>query len=188
MLAGKGKTHLAASQADAVHLDQARTRRWQPEAERRDWALTMHQPDDQGGTAPPQLQVEKHRPCPHPFCEEGSGGCSLRQVDRERLACGRPAGEPPTGKGGAHAPFPSATGPRLTDVAPHDSPFIRASAEFCQLLKNLGVFPPGAWCRFHERPADHALAVDEHVGAIGEEALLEERPVPAGHVALEVTQ
>ena len=50
------------------------------------------------------------------------------------------------------------------------------------------VLAPGADRLFRERPAHDALAIDQHVGAVGEEAILQQHTVPPAHLPLEIAQ
>src|SRR4051794_1700229 len=57
-----------------------------------------------------------------------------------------------------------------------------------QLCQQLLVFPPGTGSVLRECPAHDPFWIDQNVGPIGEELVLDERSVLATHLALEVAQ
>src|SRR6185295_7231349 len=62
------------------------------------------------------------------------------------------------------------------------------SSDAVDLLQDLSVFPPAAGGRLGERPAHHALLVDQYVRAIGVELVLEQGTVEPRHLALEIAE
>ena len=118
MLAREREAHGVALQGHAVHLDESRSGRGQPEAERRRRSLPVPEANPQCRAETTKLQVEEDRTHAHPFDGEPARCRCGAHVDREDAVPGRPGAAPAPGKCRVQATGPSATGPRLTDVTP----------------------------------------------------------------------
>src|SRR2546426_821299 len=64
----------------------------------------------------------------------------------------------------------------------------RLRSERRDLPEQLDVVTPGPELRLDVAPAQDALLVDQEIRALGEEPILEQDPVHAAHLALEVAQ